>query len=187
MVVFWSYYSGSEAADGLQGPWTQRSWTLLPSGRRLPCRCQASGYIWASGKRLKVMLRLTWLSIFICLISLYSLGSCSHDRIFGWKRRNVLVAAISGTMTKGNWARASSRDHLHDFRPLPGTFTAQVCWSKQLHLIIGEKLWLLAVLNAAYNVHCSRASVYAYARLLHHRQLPAWNVHFSVLVHGGLF
>lgn len=182
MVVLWSYYSSSEAADGLQGPRTQRSWTLLPSGRRLPCRRQASGYIWASGKRLKGMLRLTWLSIFSRFISLYSLGSCSYDRILGWKRRNVLVAAISGTMTKGHWARASSRDHVHDFRSASWDFHCSGFLVEATSPHYRWKTLLLAVLNAAFNVHCSRASVYVYARLFHYRQLLAWNVHFSVVV-----
>lgn len=126
------------------------SWTLLPSGTRLPSRRQASGYIWASGKRLKVMLRLKWLSAFIRFISLYSSGSCSYNNILGRKRKNVLLAAISGTITKGNRAGASGRRPRSNF-------------SLSVH---GKTLYL-AVINAAYKVHCSRASVCVYARLFH--------------------
>lgn len=148
--------SSSEAADSLRGPRTERSWTLLPSGTRLPSRRQASGYIWASGKRLKVMLRLKWLSTFIRFISLYSLGSCSYNNIFGWKRKNVLLAAISATITKGNWACASSRRPL---ARLPIHFLGFSLFrfagrSNFTSLSVHWKTLFLAVINAAYNVHC---------------------------------
>lgn len=143
---------------------------LNSSGRRLPSRRQAWRYIWASGKRLKVMLRLKWLSVFICFISLCSSGSCSYNNIFRWKRKHVF-SAISGTITKGNRARASSRRPL---ARLPIHFLGLSLFrfagrSNFTSLSAHGKTLFLAVINAAYNVHCSRASVCVYARLFLYR------------------